>query len=79
MTTSRLYQDEVEQFQTWYIRQALDSCTSFTGPVVNPHNEKRMALGSSSGCAALVSVIVSIYFLARLPCFVPGEYNIYFC
>lgn len=44
------------------------SCTSFTGPVVNPHDEKRMALGSSSGCAALVSVIVSIYFLAHLFC-----------
>ncbi|CAH3021058.1 unnamed protein product, partial [Porites evermanni] len=31
------------------------SCTSFTGPVVNPYDEKRMALGSSSGCAALVA------------------------
>lgn len=44
------------------------SCTSFTGPVVNPHDEKRMALGSSSGCAALVRVIVGIYFLAHLFC-----------
>nr|XP_058941034.1 amidase-like [Pocillopora verrucosa] len=31
------------------------SCTAFTGPVVNPHNETRMALGSSSGSAALVA------------------------
>ena len=44
------------------------SCTSFTGPVVNPHDEKRMALGSSSGCAALVRVIAGIYFLAHLFC-----------
>ena len=44
------------------------SCTSFTGPVINPHDEKRMALGSSSGCAALVSVILSIYLLAHLFC-----------
>ncbi|XP_022805647.1 uncharacterized protein LOC111342795 [Stylophora pistillata] len=31
------------------------SCTAFTGPVVNPHDETRMALGSSSGSAALVA------------------------
>lgn len=36
------------------------SCTAFTGPVVNPHNETRMALGSSSGSAALVSLFVSL-------------------
>ena len=31
------------------------SCTSATGPVVNPYDQTRMALGSSSGSAALVS------------------------
>lgn len=30
------------------------SFTAHTGPVVNPHNNTRMAGGSSSGCAALV-------------------------
>ena len=30
------------------------SCTAATGPVVNPHDQTRMALGSSSGSAALV-------------------------
>ena len=30
------------------------SYTSATGPVVNPHDQTRMALGSSSGSAALV-------------------------
>ena len=31
------------------------SCTSNTGPVLNPHDKLRMTGGSSSGCAALVS------------------------
>ena len=30
------------------------SCTAATGPVANPHDQTRMALGSSSGSAALV-------------------------
>lgn len=34
------------------------SCTAATGHVVNPHDQTRMALGSSSGSAALVSFIV---------------------
>ena len=38
------------------------SCTSATGPVVNPSDETRMALGSSSGSAALVSkAIINIF------------------
>ena len=33
------------------------SCTAATGHVVNPHDQTRMALGSSSGSAALVSLV----------------------
>lgn len=33
------------------------SCTAATGRVVNPHDQTRMALGSSSGSAALVSLV----------------------
>ncbi len=33
------------------------SCTAATGSVVNPHDQTRMALGSSSGSAALVSLV----------------------
>ena len=33
------------------------SCTAATGHVVNPHDQTRMTLGSSSGSAALVSLV----------------------
>lgn len=49
------------------------SCTAFTGPVVNPHNETRMALGSSSGSAALVSLeILSKALLRKILVFFPS-------
>lgn len=41
------------------------SCTSATGPVVNPHDPTRMALGSSSGSAALVSISTLLVVLAE--------------
>ena len=66
------------------------SCTAATGPVVNPYDETRMALGSSSGSAALVSsslafnhckyATVRAYTLYQLPfLFLLALFNLFTC
>ena len=56
------------------------SCTSATGPVVNPYDQTRMALGSSSGSAALVRKVyflveILFYCLVEIMCMIYHFYN----